>query len=151
MSYKKQELPTLGEHLGSSEGAGGVLVTHLFSFRFLWCVALYFLPFLFVPFLLSLSSWMFLVSLDCPFLIFSYFFLSFLFAFSVFVPVYCVSGLSFLDIFLLFSFLLVCFLCLRACLLCLWIVLSWYFLPFFLMFTYICLAFGNDIRSKLIY
>ena len=116
-------LLTLGEHLGSSEGAGMVLVLHLFSFRFLSC-ALYFLPFFFPSFLLPLSSCLFLVSQDCPFLRVSSFCLSFFFASSVLVSVSCVSGLSFPDSFFFFSFLLFCFLCPCVCFLCLRIVLS---------------------------
>ena len=131
-------LLTLGEHLGSSEGAGGVLVTHRFSFRFLWC-ALYFLPFFFPSFFLSLSSCLFLVSLYCPFLIVSSFFLSFLFAFYVLVSVSCVSGMSFLDSFFLFA-LPSFFLSLSSCLFlvsldCLFLIVSSFFLSFLFAFS----------------
>ena len=63
MFYKKQELITLREHMGSPQVFGGVRVTHLFR---LLCVLCFCALFVFV---LCLVRAMLPMSLDCPFLV----------------------------------------------------------------------------------
>ena len=58
MSYKKQELFTLCEHLGSLMGFGGVHVAHRFRFCFVFFVFI---------FLLCLAGVSGFAMLDCPF------------------------------------------------------------------------------------
>ena len=52
VSYKRQELPTLREHLGSLPIFDGVRVAHLFSFL---CCGFFFRPVSFVPNVASIS------------------------------------------------------------------------------------------------
>ena len=121
VSYKRQELLTLREHLCSPSVFGGVHVAHLFSF--LCCVFLFCLSSscvlctqcsqcLWIFFVLCLVYPMFTVSLDC------------LRPVSCVPNVTSVSGLS-----------SSCVLC-TQCSQCLWIVHSWMLLQFSLTFIW---------------